>query len=170
MANVDGLVMHFCENYLQFIVHFLKKLENYLLWISFRNLKTIYYNLLCIPFRLQMKQVHFWNACQDIRHTDLKIHKDLVCFWLAMCRNMLKLTFTMMCLFFVRKTKPFLYCFIPKLPGGTMKAVNSASKEIKELGRRSSDEKKISLLEQPTNDRVWMFLGTFWTKVSHLHC
>ena len=71
---------------------------------------------------------------------------------------------------FVRKTKPFLYCFIPKLPGGTMKAVNSASKEIKELGRRSSDEKKISLLEQPTNDRVWMFLGTFRTKVSHLHC
>ena len=154
-----------------------------LLCISSRNWKTIYYGFpleiwklfttIYCAFPLDCrwsKQLHFWNACQDIRHTDLKIHKDLVCFWLAMCRNMLKLTFTMMCLFFVRKTKPFLYCFIPKLPGGTMKAVNSASKEIKELGRRSSDEKKISLLEQPTNDRVWMFLGTFWTKVSHLHC
>ena len=156
--------------YLQFIVHFLKKIETYLQFIvlpqEIGKLFTIYcefpleiwklFTTIYCAFPLDCrwsKQVHFWNGCQEIRHTDLKLHKDLVCFWLAMCRNMLKFTFTMMCLFFVRKTKPFLYCFIPKLPGGTMKAVNSASKEIKELGRRSSDEKRsLFWSNQPTTE------------------
>ena len=50
MANVDGLVMHFCENYLQFIVHFLKKFETYLQFIVHFLKKLENYPLFIVDF------------------------------------------------------------------------------------------------------------------------